>query len=314
MTGGGGSIARGRLSHHAASARSIIGDDNGRKCTGSRVEKIVELFRWVIVHRRDFVYRVVVSLLFASWLALFPRYVLTLYLGERGIPPFELMSEDLPGAHVLLAWTVIVLLIGGLYLWLPLILAILRRFYVRDPAAALPTESPPSKVAQVIWSRALRNAAWILSALLLGLLLLLTFGAGSGRWVQVFYFAATSLVFVLSLFLLIRRNMSDAIINWKGPLVFIGLSIALPIAFQSAFTSLLDATLRRFRVGGLIPAQVELLGGNGATRTISGKLLLLGRRNIYLEQGEGEARTLIVIANTQNIVLSVRQEAKERDL
>lgn len=271
----------------------------------------VQWIAWFYAHRWAFLYRLGVSVLLLSWLKLFPHYLLTLYLGHYGIPPFELAGDDMPGANIILVWTLMVLVIGGIYLWLPFILLVLRTFYFKTSEAESQAAAPQSAVAAAAHSKPLRRFAAFLSTLLIALLLLMMFGAGRMEWTRLFYFALLSFVLVVSAFLFFRRNLSESIVNWRGPLIFVFLSVLVPIAAQPAVVATLDATFRTYRVGGGLPVYVERFGDT--TTSIRGRLLLLGKRNIYIETEAGTERKLTIITNTENLVVTVGADKGSRE-
>jgi len=275
---------------------------------------LIAMGHWVVIHRWDFVYRVAVTLLLLAWLRVFPVYLLTIYTGAHGIPPFELAGEDFAGVRILLTWTLVLLVLGALYFWSPLILFILRRFYLKDPIKDSTWDRPPSRLALFLAST--MPSFWcLLPTVVISAALAIAFGAGRTPWALVLQFWLASLLLALSVFLFVRRDVASAIVNWQGPLAFVLLSIALPVAFKAAVTDVLDATLRQYRVGGMLPVVMRPLGAaeNGAD-PVEGKLLLLGKHSIYVDQGEGNRRTLVVIANGENLRVEIgRPRPPEHD-
>lgn len=254
---------------------------------------------WIAIHRWSLVYRVAVAVLLLAWLHVYPMYLLTIYAGVRGIPPFELV-EDLAGVHVLLAWTLIFLSVTALYLWLPLVLLILRRVYIRDPLRTIPGGIHPSRFEIFLASNTLRNFSFFPAAIIVAMTLAIGFGSGRMPWKLLFAFAFISLLLALSIFLFVRRDTLSAIINWQGPLAFVFLSLVVPLGFLDETTEVLDSTLRQYRVGGGLPVRVARAEpSTGSSDIVSGRLLLLGKRNAYIERGEGDARELVVVAHRQ---------------
>lgn len=258
---------------------------------------LAEMARWIAVHRWDLVYRVAVAVLLLAWLRVYPMYLLTIYAGVRGIPPFELV-DDLAGVHVLLAWTLIFVSVVALYLWSPLILLILRRVYIRDPLRVLPGGVHPSRFELFLASGTLRNFSLFTAAVIVAMTLAIGFGSGRMPWKLLFAFTFISLLLALSVFLFVRRDALSAVINWQGPLAFVFLSLTVPLGFLDETTDVLDSTLRQYRVGGGLPVRVTRSEpGTSGSGIVSGRLLLLGKRNAYVERGEGESRELVVVAH-----------------
>ena len=266
---------------------------------------------WIRRNWRDIVYRVAVAVLLAAWLRLFPIYLLTIYLAEKGIPPLEAVSDDLPGIHVVLVWTFIFLVVMAIYQWLPLTLWGFRR--LQRAGAIQPTGSdadavPPKPSA--LDSKALWGFAWVASGLVWLALGTVILNEGPMPRSLIFAFSIFSLLLNVSLFLFIRGNVRHALTNWRGPLAFIGISLVMPVIAHDEVADVIDSSLRRYRVGGMLPVTIEPVEqvNGGATSTLSGKLLLLGKRNIYIEVGEGSARELIVIVNSQNLKVTIGQQ------
>lgn len=267
---------------------------------------LIALSQWVVVHRWDFVYRVAVALLLIAWLRIFPVYLLTIYTGTRGIPPFEMAADDLAGVHLMLTWTLLVLVLCSLYFWSPLIYIVLRRFYLTDPIDNATADRPPSRFALFLTACAPQGVWLFLPTVVISAALAVGFRAGRVPWDLVFHFWILSLLLTASVFLFVRRGITGTIVNWQGPLVFVLMSITLPFAFKEVIVGVLDSTLRQYRVGGMLPVTVHGFGarGNGADR-VEGRLLLLGRRSIYIERGEGDTRKLIVIAHSEAIRVEI---------
>lgn len=272
---------------------------------GSELRSILAgMAHWIAIHRWSLVYRVAVAVLLLAWLRLYPMYLLTIYAGVRGIPPFELV-EDLAGVHVLLAWTLIFLSLFAFYLWSPLVLLVLRRIYIRDPLRELPGGIHPSRFELFLASKTLRNFSFFPAVVIVAMTLAIGFGSGRMPWKLLFAFTFISLLLALSIFLFVRRDTLSAIINWQGPLAFVFLSLIVPLGFLDQTTDVLDSTLRQYRVGGGLPVRVTPAEPRvGSPDIVSGRLLLLGKRNAYVERGEGEVRELVVIAG-QKIEIAV---------
>lgn len=211
---------------------------------------------WIYRNWRDIVYRVAVALLLAAWLRLFPVYMLTVYLAEKGIPPFEAVSDDLPSIHVVPVWTLILLIAMALYQWLPLSLRGFRRMQPTglselEPSGAA-THKPSALASKMLWV-----SAWLASGiawLALGTAIL---NAGPTPHPLLFAFSIFSFLINASLFLFIRGNVRHALINWRGPLAFIGISLLMPVMAAGEVADVIDASLRRYRVGGMLPVTVE---------------------------------------------------------
>lgn len=265
---------------------------------------LIAIVQWLVIHRWDLVYRVAVALLLIAWLQIFPMYLVTIYTGAQGIPPFEIATDELAGVHLMLTWTLLVLCVSSLYFWSPLIYFILRRFYLTDPIRNSTLARPPSRFALFLTS--LRGFWIFLPTIVIAAALAVAFRSGHVAWDAVFQLLLSSLLLTLSIFLFVRRNVADAIVNWQGPVAFILLSIVFPFAFMDAVVGTLDSTLRQYRVGGKLPVTVHWVSTQEkSANRVDGRLLLLGTHRIYVEQGEGDQRTLVVISNGENIRVDI---------
>ncbi len=271
-------------------------------------EKLDALAAWLYRHRWDILYRGAVTVLLAAWLRLFPMYLLTIYLAEKGIPPLEAVSDDLPGIHVVLVWTLLFLVIMAIYQWLPLTLWGLRRSQ-RAGTSEHADENAARPKLSALDSKALWGIAWAAAALVWGALGTAILNEGPMPRSLIFAFSIFSMLLNVSLFFFIRRDVKRSLINWKGPLAFIGLSLLIPAFTHSQTVEVIDSSLRQYRVGGMLPVTIEAVARDaaGSALPVSGKLLMLGKRNIYVEVGDGSARQLIVIANSQNLKVTISQ-------
>ncbi|MCW7542016.1 hypothetical protein OOT46_29905 [Aquabacterium sp. A7-Y] len=243
---------------------------------------------WVVEHRKDVIYRVGVGLLLYVWLRLYPSYLLLVYSAKRGFLSFDVLAEGMLGMNTVLTWTGFMLLALSFYQWgLLALLTLRRRIDLKVPRPAW------------IFMTVMALVVWIPFGLL-------AFFGKERTWVLLGAFSIFSLALCVSLTLFFRKTVAEAAINWVAPLFLLAVSLFLPALGHDFTAEIMDTGFRQYRVGGQLPVKVgRIEDGAASPQTITGRLLMLGVRNVYIDTGSPEKPILVVIPNAQNLKIEI---------
>jgi hypothetical protein len=237
------------------------------------------------------------------WLNLYPLYILLLYFAKKGFLSFDLLTGGLLGMNSMLTWTAGMLLLLAIYLWSFPILLVYHLAVVRPAKRNQQGGDVVKKVPTALW--------WL--TLPLSLLMFVAVGVAANASKAGWPLALGLLVFTFAIAgcaaLFVRRTWADSLVNWQAPTFLLLISMVVPALAHDATAHVVDVSLRHFRLGGGLDAQIYMAGAPSHEKPIAqGKLLLASVENIYLEVINASQTTLVTFANTQNIRLEVGKQ------
>lgn len=229
------------------------------------------------------VMRVLIALITAGWVSFLPLYLFIIYMIENSFFSYDFFVEGIFGLNTFIVATAMLFVFMSLYFY-----GFILFFKLGIQQL---NEGKKNQFRLITW------LFFIISILLHGTFFEISMENGKPN--LIFWLMGISIMFCGFFYSFVGHGLKKSLQNWMSPILFIAMSILLPLLNPDVTSEVVSMGLKNFNMGGRINIQILDKKQKKKAELEEMKLLLLTPKNAYVENKDKQLMIVPISEHTE---------------